>query len=546
MKKVLVIVGIAIVVLVLIVVAIPFFIDANSFKPALESDLTNVLGRKVDIGNISLSIWSGAVSVDNVSVADDPAFSPNAFLTATDLKAGVALMPLIFSKKLDVLSFRIDQPQVAIIRNAAGVWNFSSLGGQSAKAQTGSSSSGTRADISVQKLALTNGKMTVTEAGGKVRAYDGLNVTAENVSYTSQFPFEFSANTPGSGTVNLTGEAGPVNPADAAMTPLHATITVKHFDLSSTGFVDPSSGLGGLVDFSGQLDSDGKAVNSHGAVTAQQLKLVAGAEPSTVPVGVDYETTYDPKKQTGLLKRGDVHVGKANASLTGTFDAAGPVTSVDMKMTGQAMSVPDLEGILPAVGVKLPSGASLQSGTLDTTLSISGPVDKLVIAGPVSMANAKMAGFSLNGALGALSSFTGLGSKGGSDTEIQTLKADMRVDPSGQHAKNIDVVVPSIGTVTGNGDADAAGNLNCKMMASLSGVGSAITDVLAGGKSKGVPFTVKGTTSHPEFVPDVTGMAKGFLTGAAGNGVGGATDTGKAAGAAASALGGLFGKKKTQ
>jgi AsmA protein len=205
-----------------------------------------------------------------------------------------------------------------------------------------------------------------------------------------------------------------------------------------------------------------------------------------------------------------------------------------------------LEGILPAVGVKLPSGASLQSGTLDTTLSISGPVDKLVIAGPVSMANAKMAGFSLNGALGALSSFTGLGSKGGSDTEIQTLKADMRVDPSGQHAKNIDVVVPSIGTVTGNGDADAAGNLNCKMMASLSGVGSAITDVLAGGKSKGVPFTVKGTTSHPEFVPDVTGMAKGFLTGAAGNGVGGATDTGKAAGAAASALGGLFGKKKTQ
>jgi AsmA protein len=546
MKKVLVIVGIAIVVLVLIVVAIPFFIDANSFKPALESDLTNVLGRKVDIGNISLSIWSGAVSVDNVSVADDPAFSPNAFLTATDLKAGVALMPLIFSKKLDVLSFRIDQPQVAIIRNAAGVWNFSSLCGQSAKAQTGSSSSGTRADISVQKLALTNGKMTVTEAGGKVRAYDGLNVTAENVSYTSQFPFEFSANTPGSGTVNLTGEAGPVNPADAAMTPLHATITVKHFDLSSTGFVDPSSGLGGLVDFSGQLDSDGKAVNSHGAVTAQQLKLVAGAEPSTVPVGVDYETTYDPKKQTGLLKRGDVHVGKANASLTGTFDAAGPVTSVDMKMTGQAMSVPDLEGILPAVGVKLPSGASLQSGTLDTTLSISGPVDKLVIAGPVSMANAKMAGFSLNGALGALSSFTGLGSKGGSDTEIQTLKADMRVDPSGQHAKNIDVVVPSIGTVTGNGDADAAGNLNCKMMASLSGVGSAITDVLAGGKSKGVPFTVKGTTSHPEFVPDVTGMAKGFLTGAAGNGVGGATDTGKAAGAAASALGGLFGKKKTQ
>jgi AsmA protein len=210
-----------------------------------------------------------------------------------------------------------------------------------------------------------------------------------------------------------------------------------------------------------------------------------------------------------------------------------------MKMVGQGMSVPDLEGILPAVGVKLPSGASLQSGTLDTTLAISGPVDKLVITGPVTVSNAKMAGFSLSGALGALSSFTGLGGAGGSDTEIQTLHADMRVDPSGQHAKNVDIVVPAIGKVTGNGDASANGDLNCKMVADLAGAGGALTSVLGGGKSKGIPFTIKGTTSHPEFIPDVGGMAKGLVTGSAGT-------AGGAAGAAQSALGGLLGKKKTQ
>jgi len=41
-------------------------------------------------------------------------------------------------------------------------------------------------------------------------------------------------------------------------------------------------------------------------------------------------------------------------------------------------------------------------------------------------------------------------------------------------------------------------------------------------------------------------MAKGFLSGTAGTTGSGAIDTGKAAGAAASALGGLFGKKKSQ
>jgi AsmA protein len=539
MKKILIILGVVVVVLILVVVAIPFFIDANQFKPTLETDLSAALGRKVDIGNISLSVWSGSVSVDNVAIADDPAFSHDPFLTAKSLSAGVELMPLIMSKKLNVLSFTIDQPQVQLIRSTAGTWNFSSLGGNSAKAQQPASSG--PADITVQKLVLSNGKMTVAEPGGKMRSYDGVNLQAQNLSYTSQFPFQFSADTPGSGTIKLTGSAGPVNADDSAATPFNATITVTHFDLSSTGFVDPSTGLGGLVDFQGTVTSDGKSIASKGSLTGTSLKLVAGSQPSTVPVNIDYDATYDPKKQDGVLKSGQVHVGKAVANLNGTFNSAGAVTSVDMKMAGQGMSVPDLEGVLPAVGVKLPSGASLESGTLDTTLGITGPVDKLVIAGPITLSSAKMKGFSLSGALGALSSFGGLGKSGGSDTEIQTLHADMKVDPSGQHAQNINLVVPAIGTVTGNGDAAANGDLNCKMVAALSGAGGALTSVLGGGKS-GVPFTIKGTTSKPIFEPDMSGMAKGFLT-APKNGAG---DAGGAAGAAASALGGLFGKKKTQ
>jgi AsmA protein len=545
MKKILMIAGGVIVLLLLIVIAIPFFIDANQFKPTLETDLTAALGRPVQIGNINLSIFSGSVSVDNVVIADDPAFSKNPFLTAHQLSAGVALMPLIFSKKLEVSSFRIDQPQVSLVRSATGTWNFSSLGGNSAKSQPSSGgSSASAADITVAKLILANGKMTVTEPAGKVRNYDNVNLEADDLSYTAQFPFKFSADTPGQGTIKLDGKAGPVNSSDAAATPLQATINVTHFDLSSTGFLDPASGLGGLLDFAGQLTSDGKQITSKGTVKGNQLKLVAGSSPSTVPINIDYDAAFDPKKQSGVLNTGDVHVGKALAKLTGTFDTAGAATSVSMKLAGQGMSVPDLEGVLPAVGVKLPSGASLQSGTLDMTLAINGPVDKLVITGPVTLSNAKVAGFSLKGALGALSSFTGLGGAGGgSETEIQTFHADMKIDPSGQHAQNINLVVPSIGTVTGQGDASAAGDLNCKMVAALAGAGGAITTVLGGGKN-GVPFTVKGTTAHPVFEPDMSGMGKGLLSGVGNGGKTGATGATDAAGAAASALGGLFGKKK--
>jgi len=207
---------------------------------------------------------------------------------------------------------------------------------------------------------------------------------------------------------------------------------------------------------------------------------------------------------------------------------------------------------LPAAGVTLPSGASLQSGNLDLNLSISGPVDKLVIVGPVNLANGKLAGFSLKQKLGALSSFTGLGGGGGgSDTEIQKLSADLHQDPSGTQANNLVLVVPAIGTVTGTANVSANGQLNCKMVAQLSGSNPAgalttgLSTFTGGGKnsqSGGIPFTISGTTSNPVFLPDVKGMAGSMAKGALGN----AGSAGNAGQAAQGALSGILGKKKTQ
>jgi len=78
--------------LILIVIIIPFFIDANSFRPKLESELSTTLGRPVKVGNLSLSLLSGAVKADDIAIADDPAFSKTAFVQAKSLKVGVELL----------------------------------------------------------------------------------------------------------------------------------------------------------------------------------------------------------------------------------------------------------------------------------------------------------------------------------------------------------------------------------------------------------------------------------------------------------------------
>ena len=80
MKKTLIIIGVVVLLLLAIAVALPFLIDVNRFKPTLEGDLSTALGRKVQIGSIQLALLSGAVKVDSVSIADDPAFSAAPFL----------------------------------------------------------------------------------------------------------------------------------------------------------------------------------------------------------------------------------------------------------------------------------------------------------------------------------------------------------------------------------------------------------------------------------------------------------------------------------
>src|SRR5437899_501942 len=137
MKRFLKIVAIVIAVLVVIAIAIPFFIDANAFRPKLEAELTDALGREVKVGNLSLSLLSGGVTADNISIADDPQFSKAPFVQAKSFKVGVEMIPLIFSRTLNITQVTLDQPQISLVKSENGErGNFSSLGGKNPSASS--------------------------------------------------------------------------------------------------------------------------------------------------------------------------------------------------------------------------------------------------------------------------------------------------------------------------------------------------------------------------------------------------------------------------
>jgi AsmA protein len=112
--------GIVVAVFFVLLIALPFLINVNRFRPKIESEATNALGRQVKLGDLSLSILSGTVGVENISIADDPAFSKSSFIAAKSLKVGVELMPLVFSKQLNVTGIALNEPQITLLKAANG------------------------------------------------------------------------------------------------------------------------------------------------------------------------------------------------------------------------------------------------------------------------------------------------------------------------------------------------------------------------------------------------------------------------------------------
>jgi len=549
---------------VVLLVILPYLIPVNQFRPTIEEKASAALGRRVELGSLSFSLLGGSLSAENLSIGDDAKFSASPFLTAKSLKVGVEILPLIFSKSLNVTGVTIVEPQVTLLRNPAGQWNYSSLGGTSVKSNTKNSEPSSGPLVSIAKLDLKDGRIIIGATSSQKRStYEHVDVATSNVSTASKFPIKVSADLPGGGTFKLEGTAGPLDAADTSLTPIDAKLEVSGMNLAASGILDPSAGLGGLLDLSATISSQGGQAQTKGSAKLSKALLIAGGTPAAVPVTVEFDTKYDLHKNSGVLNPSTLKIGSAAANLSGTFQTVGDNTVVNIKVNGQNMPAKDLVTFLPALGISMPNGASLQSGTLNTSLSLAGPTNRLVTTGNVGLFSAKLVGFDLGSKMSGVGSLAGL--KSGKDLDIEKFTTNLRMAPDGLKADDIDAVLPSLGSVVGGGTIDAKNNLDFKMAATLTNGIAAVASPVSGaanglsgvmGKNDNssckngttVPFLIHGTTANPQFVPDAGGLAAGMVKSQVGCAGGLAAGAGKggvqAPAKVATGIGGLLGKKK--
>ena len=160
--------------------------------------------------------------------------------------------------------------------------------------------------------------------------------------------------------------------------------------------------------------------------------------------------------------------------------------------------------------LRLPSGSSLQGGTLTANLAITGPATRPTISGPVQVDNTRLAGFDLSSKIGGLKPASG--SQGG--TQIQTVRANVNSSSQGTRIDNLYTSVPVLGTATGAGTVSPQGSLNFQVvaklntnssaLAGLTSVGGVVGQAVSTAAANGIPVHITGTTANPVIQADLS------------------------------------------
>src|SRR6267378_7168530 len=221
MRKFGIIVGIVVLIMVVAVLIFAATFDVNKYRGTVQAQLESRLGRPVVLGDMGLSFFPPRFRVENLAIADDPRFSPDApFIKAQELDVSVQLVPLLH-KQIEIDSLSLQRPSVNLIKNSAGVWNFASLGhqaetnstppgGQSQPQTTPSKPSPTSAQqtqpsndqqFSLGQLTIQDGQVSLLDQqhSRTPTLYDHIDLTLTNFAPNEPFTIDAAVHMAGAG-----------------------------------------------------------------------------------------------------------------------------------------------------------------------------------------------------------------------------------------------------------------------------------------------------------------------------------------------------------
>src|SRR5271166_5804640 len=404
MRKLAIVAIVIVAIVVVVTLALPHLVDVNQYCGQIQAQLQKSLNRPVQLGAMSLRVFPLRVEVNNVTIGDDPSFGSKVpFAQVGELDVSIALLPLL-SKNIEVDSLELKQAKIEIIRNAQGIWNFSTAGSspaaapaqqappsqpqQQAKQPPAQAAPSTSGGFSLGELKIKDSQIAITDyQKHQARAvYDHIDVTLKHYAPGKPFSIDAAAHLPGSGsqTLQLTGDGGPVNNADFASTPFKGSVKLKEVSLSAAQkFLNAAA----LQDTEAVISGSTDLSNSNGKMAASgSLKLdnavIRGVQVG-YPISAEFDLTDDLTNDVLQIKQGSLKLGSTPLSIKGMINTHPNPSVVDVNVSASDASIQEVARLAAAFGVAFSQNTKI-AGELTANIHAQGPTDHLSLNGNVN------------------------------------------------------------------------------------------------------------------------------------------------------------------
>jgi AsmA protein len=381
-------------------VAFATIFDVNQYRPMIQSKLEKRLGRSVTLGEMHLGFFPPRFRVQNPAVGDDSRFSPDApFVKAQEMGVSFKLLPLL-QKQIDISSLNLERPSVNLIKNAAGVWNFASLGRPSESDKPSQPENPSppppEQGFSLKELTISDGQISVLDQQkSKVPSlYDHIDITVKNFSRDKPFNVDAAAHMAGQGSqqARLQGKGGPLVRGNPAATPFRGTLTLKQVGTSDLSKFLNSSVLNGT---DGTVSGEIKISNQSGRLTAQGETQVQNAKLRGMelgyPISAQYDLTDDQAAQMLTIRNLTLKLGQTPLTTSGTVNSKSSPAILDLNVKTNNISIAEAAKLAAASGFALSQGTTA-TGNANVDLQVRGSADRPALNGTIVANNIRLSG----------------------------------------------------------------------------------------------------------------------------------------------------------
>ncbi len=383
-----------VVVIVLIAVGVGILMGkVDNWRPRIQAELQEKLSRPVSIDRLSLKLLPPQIQLQGFSIAEAPSFPQDRpFAKADKVFLSLSILSLLSSGP-EVKNLRLEKPQIELIRNAAGVWNFSSLG----KGGGNKSSDGTQ-QFKLDFLKITDGQVGYTDQLNKQarNVYDHIDLTVTDFRPGEQFGLNLGVHFPGAGRelLEFAGKAGPVGVAtENAMPPINGHLSIQQVSMAginqflSAGTIpaDTNAVASGEADINSLAD----VIGCKG--TLRLDNTVLNGSKMDYPITSTYNIEDDLKQKKLIVRSGILQLGPTNFFASGDVSTASTPTRLNVRVKTDRSSITELAKLAGGLGFGFDPAYNV-AGKVTADVTVNGTVADPRLNGSIRAQNLSASG----------------------------------------------------------------------------------------------------------------------------------------------------------